>query len=117
MCPRLQEPLLKPATVGTAAPSLRLGPKHLLFLGAELNMASEDSSPAPGLSEALLIPKARLLAAQRRPTGEALAQPGMRWEVWIRAKRWAATPLQPHPGWMMQNTDTWLFPVPGCPQM
>nr|XP_008540882.1 PREDICTED: coiled-coil domain-containing protein 86 [Equus przewalskii] len=62
-----------------AAPSLRLGPKHLLFLGAELNMASEDSSPAPGLSEALLIPKARLLAAQRRPTGEALAQPGMRW--------------------------------------
>lgn len=28
--------------------------KHLLFLGAELNMACEDSSPVPGLSEALL---------------------------------------------------------------
>lgn len=49
-------PLWKPTTASAAAPSRCLSPKHPLFLGAELNVASDVSSPAPCVSEALLSP-------------------------------------------------------------
>lgn len=48
--------LWKPTTASAAAPCHCLSPKHPLFLGAELKVASDVSSPAPCVSEALLSP-------------------------------------------------------------